>query len=75
LILAFVFENIENIYRNNASAIIENIFLLSGSILLVLAVLMELNIVFSKNKFVSVHKQKKSSSKYKYDKPDTGRRR
>ncbi len=48
LILVLVFENIEEIFYHEISAIIENIFLIIGAILLVAAVFLDHNKTSSK---------------------------
>jgi len=57
LILVFVFENIEEIFLHEISAIIENIFLIIGATLLVTAVFIELKKTPSKKKLI--HSSKK----------------
>lgn len=50
IVLALIAENIEEIFLHDLFAIIENISILSGAILLLLAVLMELKTVILKNR-------------------------
>jgi hypothetical protein len=63
LVLAFIAENIEEIYVHDLSAILENVFLLSGAILLIMAILMELDIIFIKIKHIRLNKKKRKKLK------------
>ena len=49
LVLGFIAENIEEVFLHNFFAFLEQIFILSGAILLVLAVIMELKMILPKN--------------------------
>lgn len=49
-VLGFIAENLEEVVLHHFFAILEQIFVLSGAILLVLAALMELKLISPKNK-------------------------
>ena len=63
LIIAIVAENIEEIYLHDIYAIVENVFLLGGAILLILAALMELDVIFFKIKHIRLNRKKELNSK------------
>ena len=63
LIFALVAENIEEIYSSDLFAIIESVLLLLGATLLIFAALMELDIIFIKNKHIRLKKKKDLNSK------------
>ncbi len=49
LILGFIAENLEEVIFHNFFAFLEQIFILSGAVLLVFAVIMELKMIILKN--------------------------